>query len=86
VIIAGCTIFVLYVALYRFALVPRTFAAFGIGAAMLQVVAVAMPLFGNSVNFALIAPLGLCQLLLALWLIARGLPGQPHPKSGGSDA
>jgi hypothetical protein len=81
-IVAGGTIFVFYAALYRFALVPRALAAFGIGAALLQVAAVAMPLFGDGVNFALLAPLGLSQLLLALWLVAKGLRAQPQPESG----
>jgi len=32
-----------------------------------------MPLFGHDVMFPLLAPLGLIQLILAVWLIARGL-------------
>jgi len=84
-IIAGCTILVLYTALYRFALVPRALAALGIAASMLQIAAVAMPLFGQSVNFLLLAPLGLSQLLLALWLMAKGFRGQPQPKSSRND-
>jgi hypothetical protein len=81
-VIAGCTILVLYAALYRFEFVPRALAALGIAAAMLQVVAVVMPLFGATVNFMLLAPLGVSQLLLALYLLARGLRGQSHPKEG----
>ena len=57
-IVAGSTIFVLYSALYRFALVPRSLAAFGMTAALLQIVAVAMPLFGYGVIFLLLAPAG----------------------------
>ena len=71
-ILAGSTIFVLYGILYRFALVPRALALFGVAAVVLQLVAVAMPLFGHSVVFALLAPLGVSQLVLALWLVARG--------------
>ena len=33
---------------------------------------VAMPLFGHEVVFPLLAPLGLCQLALALWLLVKG--------------
>ncbi len=84
-IIAGSGIFVLYATLYRFALVPRALAAFGMAAAMLQMVTVAMPLFGGSVNFVLLAPLGVSQLLLVLWLIVKGLPEQSHAKSGVGD-
>jgi len=70
---AGCTLLVFYGALFRFALVPRALAAFGLGAVALQIIAVAMPLFGHSVVFPMLAPLGLSQLAVALWLIAKGL-------------
>jgi hypothetical protein len=72
----GGTLFVLYAVLFRFALVPRAFAAFGLVAVMLQLTAVAMPLFGHSVVFPMLAPLGVSQLALALWLIAKGFPSQ----------
>jgi hypothetical protein len=68
----GCTIFALYTVLYRGALVPRALAGFGLIAAVLQICGVAMPLFGHDVVFPLLAPLGLIQLILAVWLIARG--------------
>lgn len=71
-IVAGSTIFVLYTALYRFALVPRGLAAFGLAAVMLQLTAVAMPLFGHRVVFLMLAPLGVSQLVLALWLMTKG--------------
>jgi hypothetical protein len=80
-IVAGCTLFVFYSTLFRFALIPRALAAFGLGAVVLQIVAVAMPLFGQSIVFPMILPLGLSQTALALWLIARGLPGL-EPRSG----
>src|SRR5215470_952677 len=57
-IIAGCTIFVMYAVLYRFSLVPRALAAFGLAAVVLQIATVAMPLFGQGVVFLLLAPLG----------------------------
>jgi hypothetical protein len=78
-IIAGCTLFVLYAVLYRFALVPRALAAFGLAAVALQIAAVAMPLFGHNIVFLLLAPLGVSQLLLAVWLIAKGLRDQVSP-------
>jgi hypothetical protein len=72
---------VLYAVLYRFALVPRALAAFGLLAVLFQLTAVAMPLFGYGVLFLLLAPLGVSQLMLACWLIVRGFrdPGQ-HPR------
>ena len=75
-LIAGCTIFVMYAVLYRFALFPRALAAFGLAAVVLQIVTVAMPLFGQAVVFLLLAPLGLSQLALAIWLIAKGFRNQ----------
>jgi hypothetical protein len=71
-IIVGSTIFIFYTALFRLKLVPRALAAFGMAAAALQVIAVSMPLFGISIVFLLLAPLGVSQLVLALWLITKG--------------
>jgi len=71
-VVAGSMIFVLHNALYRFGLVPRPLAAFGMAAALLQIVAVAMPLFGYPVIFLLLVPLGLSQLVLAIYLIMSG--------------
>jgi len=73
-IVAGCTLFVLYGALLRFKLVTRILAALGLGAVVLQIIAVSMPLFGHNVVFPMLAPLGLTQLALALWLLVKGLP------------
>jgi hypothetical protein len=41
-------------------------------AALSQLIAVAMPLFGHSVVFPMIYPLGLSHLALVLWLLAKG--------------
>jgi hypothetical protein len=68
----GGAIFVFYLVLYRFALVPRALAGFGVIAVTLMVTAVAMPLFGHDVVFPMLAPLGLSQLILAVWLITKG--------------
>jgi Domain of unknown function (DUF4386) len=76
-ILDGGAIFVLYLTLYRFALVPRVLAGFGLIAVTLMVTAVAMPLFGHSVVFQMLAPLGLSQLILAVWLITKGFRPQP---------
>ena len=71
-IVVGCKVFLLYSVLYRFALIPRTLAAFGIAAAALQLTAVTMPIFGLGVVYPMLMPLGLSHLALAFWLIARG--------------
>ncbi len=44
--------------------------------AVLMVISVGMPLFGRDVVFPLLAPLGLSQLILAVWLMTRGFRGQ----------
>jgi len=75
----GGAIFVFYLTLYRFELVPRALAGFGLIAVTLMVTAVAMPLFGHDVIFPMLAPLGLSQLILAVWLITKGFRAQPSP-------
>ena len=49
--VTGISILAFFVALFRFFLVPRALAAFGIAAAMLQIVTVTMPIFGRPVVF-----------------------------------
>jgi Domain of unknown function (DUF4386) len=68
----GCTIFVFYAVLFRSALIPRVLAGLGMIAAVLQIAGVSMPLFGGDVIFPLLAPLGLIQLVVSVWLIVRG--------------
>jgi hypothetical protein len=77
-LIAGSTVLVFYSALLRFALVPRALATFGLIGVALQLMAVTMPVFGYGILFYLIAPLGLSQLALAAWLIAKGFADRPH--------
>jgi hypothetical protein len=79
-IFVGSAIFVFYAVLYRFALVPRALAGLGLIAAVLMVTAVATPLFGHDVVFPMLAPMGLSQLILAVWLISKGFRGQPVPR------
>ena len=69
---AGSVAFVLYATLFRFILVPRALAGFGALAAVSEIVAVAMPLFGQPVAFAMIAPLGIAHIALVVWLLAKG--------------
>ena len=71
-IVSGVTIFTFYLTTLRFKLIPRALSAFGLLACMSQLIAIAMPLFGQGVDFRLIAPLGICEIVLGLWLIAKG--------------
>ena len=63
----------LYALLHRAALVPRALSAIGLAAALLQMVAVALPVLGARMVFPLLAPLGVSHLVLMLWLLVRGL-------------
>lgn len=71
--VSGGMLLVMYGTLLRFALVPRSLAGFGVAATLLQLVAVTMPLFGQPSAFLLLMPLAVSHLLLALWLIVKGL-------------
>jgi hypothetical protein len=81
-IVSGSTLLVFYSALYRFALVPRVLAACGVVAVLLQLTSVGMPLFGHEVVFPMLAPIGVCQLVLSLWLIVKGLPATGPASTG----
>ena len=80
-IVSGVTIFTFYLTTLRFKLIPRALSAFGLLACMSQLIAIAMPLFGQGVDFRLIAPLGICEILLGLWLIAKGFKHAESPAS-----
>lgn len=71
-ILDGVTLFVFYAGLYRFALVPRLLAGLGLVAVPLMITGLLMPFFGREVIFPLLAPLGLSQLILAVWLLLKG--------------
>lgn len=74
--VSSCIMFVFYLAMYRFAFIPRAISIFGLFAVSLHLLAVSMPLFGLDVDFRLIMPLGICEIILAFWLIARGFRGK----------
>ena|SRR5438067_571485 len=66
-------IFLLYAILFRFAVVPRALAAFGLLTVMLHFTAIPLRgLLGYSMVTLLGMPMGLGHLALALWLITRG--------------
>lgn len=78
-IVAGGTVFVLYLGVWRHALIPRALGLFGMLAALLHTTAVTLPLFGRPMMFALLIPLGLSHLALAVFLLLRGFR---EPASG----
>jgi len=66
-------IFLLYSVLYRFALVPRALAAFGLLTVMLHFTGIPLPAFlGYSIVTLMGVPMGLSHLVLVLWLITKG--------------
>ena len=81
-IVTGISILAFFVALLRFFLVPRLLAAFGIAAAILQIAAMTMPIFGRPVIFLMLAPLGLAIVSLAAWLLVKGFAARRPPDRG----
>jgi hypothetical protein len=73
-------IFVLYCLLYRFRLVPRALAAFGLITALLHFAAIPLPLFlGYGGVTVLGVPMAFSHLALALWLMTRGFQENNRP-------
>ena len=68
----GSASMVFYAVLLRFALIPRVLAGLGLIAGLLLIASLARPLFGHDVIFPMLAPMGLAQLVTAIWLIAKG--------------
>jgi hypothetical protein len=72
VLVGGITAFVLVSILFRFALVPRALAAFGLATFPVQMIGVAMPLLGYRYQVVMLMPAALSLSALVLWLIAKG--------------
>ena len=69
VLMLSCGGFIaLYLCLLRLGWIPRLLAWAGVLAAVLAIGAALGPLLGGRIIFALLAPLGLCQLALVAWL------------------
>jgi len=89
-LIGGAGLLAMHLLLFRGVWVPRLLSGFGILAALLQMGAVAQPLLGAEVPMLLLAPLGLAQLLLAMWLLLRGfaspVSAQPKEQAAGGSA
>ena len=71
-------IFLLYSLLYRFTLVPRALAAFGLITVMLHFTGITLPLFLGYRSVTLMgATMAVSHLALVLWLITRGFEEPP---------
>jgi len=72
-LMVGSWIFLLYALLYRFRLVPRALAGFGLVASLLQITAVTLRgLLGYAPLTVLAMPLAPAYVALALWLMLKG--------------
>jgi hypothetical protein len=72
-LVIDCWIFLLYSILYRFRLVPRALAAFGLITVLLHFTGITLPLFlGYSSVTLMGVPMALSHLALAIWLLTRG--------------
>jgi hypothetical protein len=81
-------IFMLYSTLFRFALVPRALAVFGLLTVVLHLTAITLPLWLGYPSMMLLgASMALGHTALAGWLIAKGFEERPFgPRSGGESA
>lgn len=75
-------LFTLYLLLYRSAMVPRSIAAVGMGAALLHFIGITLPAFGGYRMpypdlFGM--PLGVATLVIGLWLMAKGFTDPASP-------
>ncbi len=74
-LVGSGTLLLVYGVLFRFRLVPRLITAIGMATIVLQLIGLSMPFFGYRVNFYLLTPMGICHIVLSLWLVARGFAG-----------
>jgi hypothetical protein len=72
-LVIDCWIFLLYISLWRSALVPRALAVFGLLTVMLHFTGIPLRGFlGYSLVTLMGVPMGLSHLALAVWLITKG--------------
>jgi hypothetical protein len=85
-LVVGCWILLLFSLLFRFRLVPRVLAAFGMLGALLQIAGVSLRgLLGYPPETRLAMPLAPAYLLLALWLMVKGFDERQRPLSADAD-
>ena len=79
-LVLGSWIFLLYSLLYRFRLVPRALAIFGLLGAMGQIAGVTLRgLWGLAPETRLAMPLAPAYVALAVWLIVKGFDERHRP-------
>jgi hypothetical protein len=76
--VIDCWIFLLYCILYRFSLVPRLLAVFGLTTVLLHFTGIPLPLFLGYGSVTLMgATMALSHITLASWLMVKGFETQP---------
>jgi uncharacterized protein DUF4386 len=74
-LVIDCWMFLLYSILYRFALVPRALAVFGLLTVLLHFTGIPLRGFlGYSLVTPMGMPMGLSEIALASWLMTKGFP------------
>ncbi|MEM1402569.1 MAG: DUF4386 family protein [Pseudomonadota bacterium] len=76
-LVSGVTLGLWYLCMYRFALLPKAIAVLGLLAVALQLFTISQPVMGGDVNFTLLLPLALAQLIQGGWLLVKGFPQSP---------
>jgi Domain of unknown function (DUF4386) len=79
-LVIGAWIFVLYSFLYRFALVPRALAAFGMITVIIHATGITFPMFLDYPSVQVLGvSLALSHIALASWLVAKGFKEGHRP-------
>jgi hypothetical protein len=79
-LVVGSWIFLLCSLLYRFRLVPRALAAFGLVGSVLQITGVTLPgILGYPPEVRLAMPLAPAYVALAVWLMVKGFGARDGP-------
>ncbi len=79
-LVIDCWIFLLYSIMYRFDVVPRALAAFGLLTVILHFTGIPIPgLLGYSIVTLMGVPMAFSHLALAFWLMAKGFEEPLHP-------
>lgn len=79
-------IFLLFTLLYRFRLVPRALAVFGIFASLLQIAGVSLRgMLGYAPEMRMALPLAPACFGLAVWLMVKGFDERQHPLQAEAD-
>jgi hypothetical protein len=80
------TVFLFFVILFRFALVPRLLAALGLAASALSTTTVASTLLARPIPFSRgIMPMAVMTLVLIVWLLVHGLADRPAARRQSDD-